>query len=160
MKKILTNSKFSTVLEPVGVLRLLGNQQAQTLGRHRDLQGEMRGKHWPTWARKSQTPVKVQSTWLLNRWSLVRALAKECEAQGYRQRGSMSSCRQFSMNSTVSSQKWLGESAESLPCGALLEESNRSCCGRQETPSRTFSLMNKSLHLCSMCVEGDLHCHP
>lgn len=48
-----TDSKFTTFLEPVEVLRLLGNQQTHNLGRDRYLQGETRHEHWLTWAKSS-----------------------------------------------------------------------------------------------------------
>lgn len=61
---------------------VLGKLSVSEYRKRQDLQGEMRHKHLLTWAGGSQTPVKIQPGWLMNRWSLAECtLAKEGETR-------------------------------------------------------------------------------
>lgn len=73
MKKILTDSKFRTFLEPMGVLMFLGKQQAPDLGR--DMSTDL----------KEPDTYKNSVRVLSSRLSLVEhTLAKEGQGRGHK----------------------------------------------------------------------------
>lgn len=144
MKKILTKSNSALSW---------AHERTVAAGKAAGPKSRKTHEHWPTWARSSQTPVRIQSgccwidrVWLNAHWQLrVKVGATDTE-------GSMPSDRHFSMNPIMRSWKWLGESVESLLWGALLEERNRRYCGRAKKLHLDPSLLWTKALIWVVCV--------